>query len=454
MPAKDTNDIATVTSRRQLVEYLEQGGKPADHWHIGTEHEKFVFRWSDHAPAPYEGRGGIREFLEAMGSYGWEPILEAGQPIALRRNGASITLEPAGQLELSGEQLKTLHESCREVNTHLREVRSVSESLGVGLIGVGFHPTATREEMPWMPKARYRIMRAYMPTRGNLGLDMMTRTCGVQASLDFADEADMVRKYRLSLALQPIATAIFANSPFVDGKPSGYLSYRAHIWTDTDPDRCGLPHYVFEDGMGFERHVDHALDVPMYFVIRGDRMIDASGQSFRDFLAGKLPALPGEYPTLKDWEDHLTTLFPEVRLKRYIEQRGTDAGPWGRLCALPALWTGLLYDRIALDEAEQVIRGWQPPEMEALLHDVTRHGLKAEIHGRTVQSIARTVLDIARQGLQRRGHLDSSGRDESIYLDEIQEIVETGVTPAEQLLEAYHGRWKHSLDPLFREHCY
>ena len=443
-----------VTDKRELAAYLEAGCKPREQWHIGTEHEKFVFHWADYRPASYAEPGGIRELLEGMTRHGWTPVLENGQPIALQRAGASITLEPAGQLELSGEQLDDIHQSCREVNTHLAEVREVAEEIGVGLLGVGFHPTATRAEMPWMPKERYGIMGRYMPQVGSLGLDMMTRTCGVQVSLDFSSEADMVRKLRVSLALQPIATALFANSPFVDGKPSGYLSHRAHIWTDTDPDRCGLPAYVFADGMSFERHVDHALDVPMYFVIRDGHMVDVAGQSFRDFLAGKLPGLPGERPTLADWENHLTTLFPEVRLKRYIEQRGTDAGPWRRLCALPALWTGLLYDDAALDAAEQICRDWNPAEIATLLDDVTRLGLQARMRGRRVQDIAREVVAIASDGLARRGRLDAKGRDESHFLDDLHAIAESGITPAERLLAAYHDRWHGSLEPLFRENCY
>lgn len=443
-----------VTDKRQLTEYLAGGCKPPEQWHIGTEQEKFVFHWADLRPAAYDEPAGIRALLEALTARGWTPIHEAGQPIALERDGESITLEPAGQVELSGAQLETVHDSCCEVNAHLREVREVAEQLGVGLLGVGFHPTATRAEMPWMPKQRYAIMRRYMPQVGRLGLDMMTRTCGVQVSLDFASEADMVRKLRVSLGLQPIATALFANSPFVDGGPSGYLSYRAHIWTDTDPDRCGLPRYVFEQGMGFERHVEHVLDVPMYFVRRGGGLVDVAGRSFRDFLAGRLPELPGERPTLQDWEDHLTTLFPEARLKRYIEQRGADAGPWSRLCALPALWTGLLYDTSALDQAEQLIADWSPGDMAALLPAVTRHGLQAEIRGRRVRDVACDVLAIARQGLKNRGRLDRRGQDETHFLDDIAEIADTGVTPAERLLEAWHGRWGQSLEPLFQENCY
>ena len=443
-----------VTDRRELVEYLAAGCKPAQAWRIGTEHEKFVFRLDDHSPVAHGGPDGIGAFLERLSAYGWEPVYEHGHPIALHRDGAAITLEPAGQLELSGAPLADLHASCQEVNEHLREVREVAEELGVGLIGLGFHPTARREAMPWMPKERYAIMHRYMPQVGTLGLDMMTRSCGVQVNLDFASEADMVRKFRVSLALQPIATALFANSPFTDGQPNGFLSYRAHVWTDTDADRCGVPRFVFEPGMGFERYTEYALDVPMYFIVREGELIDCAGQSFRDFLAGRLPARPGEQPTLADWEDHLTTLFPEVRIKRFMEQRGADSGPWGRLCALPALWVGLLYDDTALDAAAQLIADWTVDEIEALRRDTARSGLKARLRGRSAQAIAQDALAIARGGLQRRARLDRNGRDESHFLDALDAIAASGVTPAERLLHAYQGRWHGDLERVFREYCY
>ena len=443
-----------VTEHRQLVEYLESGCKPREQWRIGTEHEKFVFRRADRRPVPHGGDDGIEAFLQGLSAFGWTPVQEHGKTVALKRDGAAVTLEPAGQLELSGAPLDDLHESCREVNTHLREVREVSTKLGVGLIGLGFHPTATRDEMPWMPKARYDIMHRYMPRVGSLGLDMMTRSCGVQVNLDFASETDMIRKYRVSLALQPIATALFANSPFTDGRPNGFLSYRAHVWSDTDPDRCGVPGFVFDEGMGFERYTEYALDVPMYFIVRDGELIDCSGQSFRDFLAGRLPALPGQQPTLADWEDHLTTLFPEVRIKRFMEQRGADSGPWRRLCALPALWVGLLYDDAALDAAEQLVRDWRAPEIDRLQRDVARAGLDATFRGRRVQAIARDVLAIARGGLERRDCRDADGRDESRFLEAPEAIAASGITPAQQLLRDYEGRWNASLDPLFDEYCY
>lgn len=452
----DTSAPSTdiVTEQRQLVEYLESGCKPREQWRIGTEHEKFVFDLAGHRPVPHDGDRGIEAFLKGLTRFEWQVVEERGKVIALARDGASVTLEPAGQLELSGAPLENLHQSCREVNAHLREVREVARELEVGLIGLGFHPTAARDEMPWMPKSRYDIMHRYMPTRGDLGLDMMTRSCGVQVNLDFASEADMIRKFRVSLALQPIATALFANSPFTEGRPNGFLSYRAHVWTDTDPDRCGTPAFVFDEGMGFERYTEYALDVPMYLVIRDGAIIDCAGQSFRDFLAGRLPALPGERPTLADWENHLTTLFPEVRIKRFMEQRGADSGPWGRLCALPALWVGLLYDDVALDAAEQLTRGWSADEIARLQQEAARHGLAARIGERTLQDIARETVAIARQGLARRDCRDGGGSDESHFLDELAEIADTGVTPAERLLERYADDWGKTADPVFKQYAY
>ena len=403
-----------ITDKRQLVEYHEAGNKPPAAWRVGTEHEKFVFRRADLSRVPYEGPDGIGALLQGMTRFGWKPVIEKGNIIALSNDArCSITLEPGGQFELSGAPLETLHQTCDEVHEHLRQVREVCDELGLGMIGLGFDPKSRRDEVPWMPKGRYRIMRDYMPKKGRLGLDMMLRTCTVQANLDYRSEADMVKKFRASLALQPVAVALFANSPFVEGRPSGYLSYRSLIWTDTDPDRCGTLPFVFEDGFGFERYVDYMLDMPMYFVYRDGTYIDASGQSFRDFMAGKLPALPGELPLIGDWADHLTTAFPEVRLKTYLEMRGADGGPWRRLCALPALWVGLLYDDAALDAASELVADWTAEEREAMRRDVPRLGLDTPHRSRTFRDIALEVLEIAREGLHRRARRDSSrrGRD-------------------------------------------
>ena len=443
-----------VTDKRQLVEYLAAGSKPPAKWRIGTEHEKFAFNLKDLRTLPYDGPAGIRAMLEGLTRFGWEPVLENGNPIALVKGACNITLEPGGQFELSGAPVENLHQTCSEVNDHLDQVKQVGAELGTGMLGMGFNPKWARADQPWMPKGRYKIMRDYMPKKGKLGIDMMIRTCTVQVNLDFADEADMVKKMRVAIALQPVATALFADSPFTEGKPNGFMSYRSQIWTDTDPDRCGMLPFVFEPGYGFERYVDWMLDVPMYFVYRDGKYVDCSGQSFRDFLKGKLPALPGEFPGMGDWIDHLTTAFPEVRLKRFLEMRGADSGPWQRLCALPALWVGLLYDSAALDAAWDLCKGWSLAEREQLRGDVPRAALRAQIRKRSVQDLAKDVLAIARTGLQRRAVLDAKGRDESRFLDILDAIAASGRCPAEDKLALFNGRWQGSVDPVFTEFAY
>ncbi len=452
MPAPNN---APVTDRGQLIEYLESGSKPESDWKLGTEHEKFGFTRDDLRPLEYDGDRSIRAILSGLQAYGWQPVEENGKLIALGMDdGSSVTLEPGGQVELSGALLDNLHQTCFEVNTHLKQVKAVADPLDIGFLGMGFQPKWPREAIPWMPKGRYRIMRDYMPKVGSLGHDMMKRTCTVQVNLDFSDEADMVRKFRVSLALQPIATALFANSPFIEGQPSGWLSYRANIWSDTDPDRTGMLPFVFESGMGFERYVDYMLDVPMYFVYRDGRYLDASGQSFRDFLAGRLPALPGEMPTLKDWEDHMTTAFPEVRLKKFLEMRGADGGPWRRLCALPAYWVGLLYHRDSVDAALEMTSDWSIEQLQQLRLDVARRGLKAEIAGRSVQEIAGHSLRWSQAGLAARNRLNASGDNESGFLAPLMEIAESGITPAERKIRCFYDRWGQSVDPVFEECAY
>lgn len=443
-----------ITDRRQLVAYLEAGCKSESDWRIGTEHEKFAFELTDLARLPYDGPSGIGALLEGLTRFGWTPVEENGRIIALTEDSCNVTLEPGGQVELSGAPLQTIHQTCAELNKHLVQVKEVAAELGVGLLGMGFDPKWRREDVPWMPKGRYKIMRDYMPKKGRLGLDMMIRTCTVQVNLDFASEADMVKKLRVGLALQPVATALFADSPFIEGRPNGFLSYRSHVWTDTDPDRCGTLPFAFEDGMGFERYVDYMLEVPMYFVYRDGKYIDASGQSFRDFMAGRLPALPGEHPGIGDWSDHLTTAFPEVRLKRFLEMRGADSGPWQRICALPALWVGLLYDSGTLDAAWDLVKDWTAEEREALRRDVPKLALKTPFRGKPLQHVARAVVELAADGLRRRAKLDQVGGDEGHFLEVLRRIAETGVTPAEEKLEAYRTRWQGSVDPVFAEYAY
>ncbi len=435
---------------RQLAGYLEAGCKPVHDWRIGTEHEKFGFRTADHGPLPYEGPTGVRAMLEGLRRYGWEPVREGETLVGLFQNGASISLEPGGQFELSGAPLDNLHQTCDEVHTHLSQVATVAGELGVGFLGLGSSPRWSLAETPVMPKGRYGIMRRYMATKGTLGHDMMFRTCTIQVNLDFSSEADMVKKLRVGLALQPVATALFANSAFLDGKPTGYVSYRSHVWTDTDPDRTGMLPFVFEDGFGFERYADYALDVPMYFVYRDGTYVDVAGRSFRDFMDGRLPELPGERPTLSDWADHLTTIFPEARIKKFIEMRGADGGPWNRICALPAFWVGLMYAQGPLDAAWDMAKDWTMEEREQLRRDVARLGLKATIRGRTVQELALELLAHARAGLKERGRADFSP-DETGFLDTLDEIAASGKTPSEVLLERYHGAWGGSVEPVFEE---
>ena len=437
-----------------MAGYLADGCKPPEAFRIGAEHEKFGFRLGSLEPIPYDGEAGVFALLQGMKRFGWDDVRERETLIGLHRGGANISLEPGGQFELSGAPLETIHDIHEETLQHLAEAKVVGQELGIGFLGLGFTPLWTREQVPVMPKGRYKIMREYMPKVGGLGLDMMFRTCTVQANLDFASETDMVLKFRVSLALQAVVTALFANSPFVEGKPSGFLTARANVWTDTDADRTGLLDFVFEDGFGFDAYAGWALDVPMYFAKRDDRYVDLSGRSFRKFVAGELEELPGERATMKDWADHTTTLFPEVRLKTYLEMRGADDGPLPRLSALPALWAGLLYDDAALHAAWDLCKGWSRADRHGLRADVARTGLKARVAGRSVQAVAQDLLAIAREGLRRRGREREGLADETSYLSPLDEIAGSGVTPAERLLELYHGPWRGEVRNVFDEAAY
>ncbi len=455
--ARDTVDDTPLSSRDELVAWIEKGVKPSSAFRIGTEHEKVPFTLGRHEPVPYDGPAGIRRLLEGMQLLlGWEPILEGETIIGLAdvTGGGAISLEPGGQFELSGAPLVTIHETSVELNAHLAQVGQVAKPLGIGFLGIGMSPRWTRAETPMMPKGRYRIMANYMPKVGSLGLDMMFRTCTVQVNLDFSSEADMVKKMRVGLALQPLATALFANSPFTDGKPNGFLSFRSEIWRDTDNARAGMLPFAFEDGFGFEHYVDYALDVPMYFVKRGDQYVDVAGSSFRDLLAGRHPALPGQTATLSDWVNHLSTIFPEVRLKRFLEMRGADTGSRASLCALPAFWTGLLYDNQSLDAAWDLVKNWDAQDRQQLRDDVPRLALNAEVSGRSLRDLAREVVAISAAGLRRRAYLDGTGRDESHFLDPLDEVVSSGRCTAEVLLERYQNEWHSSIEPIFQELAY
>ncbi len=452
--ARDTVDEQPIAGKADLIAWIAKGEKPASAFRLGTEHEKVPFRPVGLEPVPYDGENGIRALLEKLGDrIGWEPILEQGRPIGLAdsRGGGAISLEPGGQFELSGAPVETLHETEAETARHIEDVKAIAEGLGFRFLTLGMSPLWTRAQTPVMPKARYQIMANYMPKVGSKGLDMMFRTTTVQVNLDFSSEADMVKKLRVSLALQPLASALFANSPFTDGKPNGFLSYRSEIWRDTDNARAGMLPFAFEEGMGYERYVDYALDVPMYFIKRGDSYLDVTGSSFRDLLAGRHPALPGEKPILSDWANHVSTIFPEVRLKRYLEMRGADAGPQPFLAALPAFWVGLLYDNQALDAAWDLVKGWNAAQRQQLRDDVPRLALGASIAGRGLQDVAREALAIARAGLARRARLDADGRDETRHLDVLDTVVASGRTQAEDLLAHYHGAWGGSVTPAFAE---
>jgi len=455
--ARDTVDEQPVAGKADLIAWIADGEKPPSAFRLGTEHEKVPFRPDGLRPVAYEGVDGIRALLEQLGGdIGWDPILEDGRPIGLAdsRGGGAISLEPGGQFELSGAPVSTLHETEAETALHLEKAKAVAERLGFRFLSLGMSPLWTRAQTPIMPKARYKIMADYMPKVGSRGLDMMFRTTTVQVNLDFSTEADMVKKLRVGLALQPLATALFANSPFADGAPNGSLSLRSEIWRDTDNARAGMMPFAFEPGMGYERYVEYALDVPMYFIKRGDAYIDVAGSSFRDLLAGRHPAAPGERAIISDWANHLSTIFPEVRLKRYLEMRGADAGPTPFLIALPAFWVGLLYDGEALDGAWELAKGWTAEQRQALRDDVPRLALGAEIAGRALRDIAREALALARSGLARRARRDGEGRDETRHLDALDRIVESGRTQAEDLLERYHGPWRGSVQPAFAECVY
>ena len=446
---------APITDKTMLLEYMAAGCKPPSAWRIGTEHEKFSYALDTFKPLEYEGENGIRALLEAMQRYDWEPVLENGNIIALKKSdGSSVTLEPAGQVELSGAAVETIHQTCNEVNQHLTQVKSIAREMDIGFLGLGYQPKWTLADMSWMPKGRYKIMREYMPKKGTMGLEMMQATCTVQVNLDFDSEATMVKMFRIALALQPVATALWANSPFKHGKPTGFLSYRSHVWTDTDNDRCGMLDFVFDDDFGFERYIDYILDVPMYFIYRDGNYIDVSGKSFKDFMAGKLEGFEGQFPSIKDWEDHMSTAFPEVRLKTFLEMRGADGGPWARLCALSAFWVGLLYDDAAREAAWNLIKDWSVEEMTTLRDEVPRTALKTPFRGGTVREIAIDTLRTARLGLKNRARLDSTGMDETHFLKPMNRIAESGFTPAEELLSAFEHRWEENVDPVFQEYAY
>ena len=448
----EDSESPLIESRDDLLSVFSGGEKPREAWRIGTEHEKFVYRVEDHRAPSYDEPGGIRDLLNGLSEFGWKPVVEHGNVIALTGADGTISLEPAGQFELSGAPLENLHQTCAEAARHLGQCKMIGDRLGLGFLGLGMWPDKTRADLPIMPKGRYEIMLNYMPKVGSLGLDMMLRTCTIQVNLDYSSEADMVKKFRVGLALQPVATALFANSPLTEGKPNGYKSFRSHIWEDTDPDRTGMLPFVFEEGFGYERYCDYALDVPMYFVYRDGTYVDVAGHSFRDFLDGRLPELRGEKPRLTDWVDHLSTAFPEVRLKSFLEMRGADGGRWSRICALPALWVGLLYDEQSLNAAWDLVKHWSIEQRETLRREVPRHALETKTpDGRAMGELAAEVLELASAGLTRRAYLNPAGDNESGFLDPLREVVATGMAPADRLLFRFREEWNGDISRIYRE---
>jgi len=447
-----------IIDKIQLLEWFKAGIKEKENWRIGTEHEKFAYELNydtnEYKPLPYYGDKGIQVYLSEIAKYGWDKIKENNNIIALYKNKQSITLEPGGQIELSGAPLKNIHQTCQEVNKHLDLLKSVGKKLGVKLVGVGSRPDEKLSEISWMPKERYNIMRNYMPSKGDLGLYMMSSTCTVQANLDYSSEIDMIRKFRLGLSLQPIVTALFANSPFTEGKPNGYLSWRSHIWSRTDPDRCGILPFVFEEDFSFMKYIDFALNVPMYFIQRKNKYINCAGLSFKDFMVGKLESCPGEFPNIIDWENHLTTIFTEVRLKQYIEMRGADAGSWNRICALPAFWVGLLYDEDSMRTAESICSKWTNKDRAYLYQKVPTRGLNLKLAGENLIDIASELIKISKNGLKKRNFLDGAGNDETGYLQPLEEIISEKELPAEKLLNLFNSKWNKEIKKVYSELSY
>lgn len=446
-----------ITDPAQLADFMASGCKPKDQWRIGTEHEKFGFCEDSLLPLPYDGPRSINAVLSGLRDrFHWTPVTEGGLLIGLEKDGANISLEPGGQLELSGAPLENIHQTCDEVNTHLAEVKSVADEIGVKFIGLGAAPEWTHEQMPLMPKGRYKLMDSYMGRVGTMGTVMMRRTCTVQVNIDFASEADMVQKLRVAMALQSVGTALFANSPFFEGKPNGHKSWRSRVWRDLDASRTGIPEFVFEEGFGFERWAQYALDTPMYFVYRDGKYVDALGQSFRDFMRGELPALPGETPQMSDWADHLTTLFPEARIKKYMEMRGSDGGPWRRLCAMPAFWVGLMYDQSSLDAAWDIAKGWDQETRLGLRVAASEQGLQADFNGIKMHALARELVAISHAGLKARARAGAGGLvpDETHFLNALHESVESGKTPADEMLDDYNGAWNGDLKRIYVERSY
>ena len=447
-----------IESKEDLIKPFQDGEKNYSDFKIGTEHEKFAFHLNTLKPVSFFEENGIENLLKALKKYGWDSILEGENTIGLSRNNSlavgTVTLEPAGQLELSGAPLNNVHQTYLELEEHKNQINKEGLKLGIGFLGAGLTPDWSFDEMPIMPKKRYQIMKNYMPKKGNLGLDMMFRSTTIQVNLDYSSEEDMIKKFRVSLALQPIATALFSNSPFLNGKSTGYKSFRSHIWTDTDPDRTGMLPFVFNGDMSYEKYVDYALRVPMYFIHRDGNYIDVAGCSFKDFLNGNLKQLPGEKPNLIDWENHLTTIFPEVRLKSFLEMRGADGGRFESVCALSSFWVGLLYDSTSLDSSWAIVKNFNTDQLQELRIKVAKNGLNSSVEGIDLKTLTRKILNLSSDGLRRRDILNANGENESIYLDPLEKILSTGKSPSDELIERFSKNWDKNLVNMYKEYTF
>lgn len=437
---------AVVTRRDPLIAYFATGAKPRSEWRIGTEYEKVAVERKTGRAARYFGRNGIEELLRRLADrYGWTPRSEGDHVIALQGERATITLEPGAQVELSGEPCESIHCAHAELTEHVSQIVSVGEEIGIAFLGLGMQPLSPVEDIEWVPKARYGIMGPYMQKVGTLGHRMMKQTATVQTNIDFSDERDAMEKMRVTMGLSPILTAMFANSPICDGRLNGYMSFRQHVWTDTDRDRCGLLPFVFSRDAGFEDYADWALGVPMYFIRRDDRFVDLSGLPFREFLK---KGAAGHHATLADWQLHLTTLFPEVRLKTYIEVRSVDSQPPERMLALPALMKGVLYDADCLLGAWDLVKGWSFGERLDLYDASHRDALMARVRGVRLLDLARELCAIARVGLRRQNLRNGRGEDETVYLNGIERQLESGVSPARVIADRWAGEWEERIDRL------
>lgn len=447
--------MTKIESKDQLIDFIKSGEKNPANFKIGTEHEKFVFNLSNNRPVKYDGEKGIKDLLTSLEEFGWKTIKEGNNIIALSRSGAlgggSITLEPAGQFELSGAMLETVHETIKEIIDHKSQISLVGKKLDLGFLSLGFAPNWKREEMPVMPKERYQVMKRYMPTKGNHGLDMMFRSCTSQVNLDYSSEEDMIKKFRISLLAQPIVTALFANSPFKDGKLNNYKSYRSEVWKDTDPDRTGILPFVFKDNMGYESYVNYALEVPMYFIYRDGNYIDLAGSSFKDFIEGKLDKVSNYSATIEDWELHLTTIFPEVRLKTYLEMRGADAGGIAQICSLSAFWTGLLYNNDSLNKAGELFNDIDVAELAKVRNLVPKEGLNCAVGKYNVYNLASELIELSLQGLKSRNKLDIEGNDETKYLNPIIRIMKDKENSADKLIRKYNSEWNKDIMKIYEE---